>query len=236
MARLLGLDHIAMSGRRDDTAFGESSLIGFERYRSRVQATYMPQGCPGLSIRAAWSPAPDHHGFDIDVQVWAASTAVYLRLEVVIASLWSFIPSVDPACPVRYVEPRDTHAAALSYDGRESPESLKALITMPVPAGSPHPLPPPIYPWTTVPAGGRYYAELVQPNDCARRIIGEMAGEAAGPEGAVSIRYGLFGHDLEKGVVLRGRIRGVWIAELVPEAEASRQYEAFLREPPALGP
>ncbi len=142
----------------------------------------------------------------------------------------------EPAIDSCWVEPRDAHAAALSYDGREPSATLHSLITMPVPADAPLALPPLICPWTTVPASGRYYAEMVQPNDCARRILGEVAGETEPPEGALSVRYGLFGHDLEKGVVLRGRIRGVFIADPSPEGEAERQLDAFLHEPPLLGP
>jgi hypothetical protein len=235
-ARLLGLDHVAVVGRRDASAFGGSSVVAYERHGPRIQATFVPSAWRGLSVRAAWAPTTDQDGFDLEVQVWATSTAVFRRVEVAIASLWSAVASVDPACVVRWVEPRDVHAAASSYDGREPPDILHSLLTLPVPADSPHSLPPPIYPWLKAPAGGRYYAEMVQPNDCARRIIGEVAGEAAGPEGAVSIRYGLFGHDLEKGVVMRGRIRGVWIAEPSPEKEAWRRYESFVHEPPALGP
>jgi hypothetical protein len=76
---------------------------------------------------------------------------------------------------------------------------------------------------------------MVRPDDCARRITGEAARPAAGTSGVVSVRYGLFGHDLEKGVVLRARLRGLWL-DLASEDEVRRHHDAFLREPPALGP
>ena len=73
------------------------------------------------------------------------------------------------------VEPRDAHAAALSYDGREPPATLHSLTTMPVPASSPHTFAPLTLLRDTVPAHRRdATSEMVQPNDCARRIVGEI--------------------------------------------------------------
>ena len=77
---------------------------------------------------------------------------------------------------------------------------------------------------------GRDYVEMVQANDCARRVLSKPAA------GAFSIDHELFGHDLEKGVVLRGRIRGIWIESHSPEDEIRRRYDEFLDEPPSLGP
>jgi hypothetical protein len=77
---------------------------------------------------------------------------------------------------------------------------------------------------------------MVRPNDCARRIVGETPAGGQTASGRISIRYGLFGHDLEKGVVLRGRIRGIWVDSPSPEPEALRRYEMFVSEPPPLGP
>ena len=52
---------------------------------------------------------------------------------------------------------------------------------------------------------------------------------------AVRVRYGLFGYDLERGVVLRGRLRGIWLAHRPDGAEVARRLDEFLREPPPLG-
>ena len=235
IARLLGLDHIAAIGRRDESAFTGPSLTAFEQHRGRIQATYTPPGWHGLSMRAAWGPMPDHDGFDLEVQVSATSVGLLRHLEVAVVSTWA--PTIFPEdVGFSIVEPRDVHAAALSYDGREPPRVLRHLTTMPVPASSPHTLAPACYslPYTGPPPG-HSYVELVQPNDCARRIVRGMLAEGK-PYPAQSIRYGLFGHNLEKGVVLRGRIRGVWIDAAVAAEEAPRRHEAFLREPPALGP
>ena len=73
MARLLGLDHVAAIGRRDESAFTGPTLVSFERHRGRIQATFAPPGWHGLSIRAAWGPTPDRDGFDLEVQVSATA-------------------------------------------------------------------------------------------------------------------------------------------------------------------
>jgi hypothetical protein len=236
-ARLLGLDHVAAVGWRDESAFAGGSLASFECHRGRIQAIFAPPEWPGLNIRAAWGPTPDRDGFDLEVQVWSTSTGVFRRLEAAIASSWSESAG-RPVNPGRYsVEPRDVHAAALSYDGRESAEVLRWLSTRPVPAASPHELEPVCFPIPgPSPRGARYYLEMVRPSDCARRIVGVCQADDDRPGRGQSMRYGLFGHDLEKGVVLRGRLRGVWLSSPVDQGEAQRRYEAFLAEPPALGP
>jgi hypothetical protein len=233
-ARLLALEHVAAAGRCDATAFTGPSLVSWARHGSRIEATFAPPGWPGLNVRAAWQPTGEA-GFDLEVQVWMTLTEVLRRLEIGVGSVWSPVPDRSSKCPAYWVEPRDDQAAALSYDGRESRDFLASLITLPVPADSPHPLDPSLCHFVENSADPPY-AEMVQPNDCARRIIGRPAVESSRRVTASWIRYGLFGHDLEKGVVLRGRIRGCWIAASRPEEDARRAYEAFLGEPPPLGP
>ena len=43
-----------------------------------------------------------------------------------------------------------------------------------------------------------------------------------------------FGHDLEKGVILRGRLRGMIVPRMVDVAAAHAAYERFVAEPPNL--
>lgn len=49
-----------------------------------------------------------------------------------------------------------------------------------------------------------------------------------------TVRYRLFGHDLEKGVILRGRLRGMIIPRVVDEAASHAAYERFIVEAPNL--
>jgi len=75
------------------------------------------------------------------------------------------------------------------------------------------------------------YIELIHPDDVSH---------AAGPhvrdhDGPGSVRHALFGYDLEKGIILRGRLRGTWLLGPPDEAEIDRRRRAFLREPLPLG-
>jgi hypothetical protein len=229
--KLLALQSVATVGRCDEEAFGSASLIGVAQHRGRVEATFAPPGWDGLRIRAVWAPAPVGEGVDLEVQIQAATAEVLEQVEVGILSEWDDEVS-DPH--TRRVEPRDVRSAALSYDGRESLRTLQDLTTLPVPQSSPHTLPPRFF---APPEFGSDlgYAEMVQPNDCARRISREPAGWPSEPRMSLSTRYALFGHDLEKGVVLRARLRGLWIPSHSPVSEIQRLYEEFLREPPSLG-
>ena len=67
-------------------------------------------------------------------------------------------------------------------------------------------------------------------------ISNQPPGERTPQRTTLSTRYGLFGHDLEKGVVLRARLRAVWIRSQTPDVDARALFEEFLREPPPLGP
>jgi len=68
------------------------------------------------------------------------------------------------------------------------------------------------------------YIEICHPHD--------TTGFDLGTTGV--LRFRLFGYDLEKGVILRGRLRGI-IADRVSDLGAARAaYEKLLREPPHL--
>src|SRR5262249_32898238 len=81
-----------------------------------------------------------------------------------------------------------------------------------------------------------YYAEIAHPADLARRISREPLVKRSTTDSRISIRYSLFGLALEKGVVLRARLRACWIRSGNPDEAAAMIYQAFLREPPPLGP
>ncbi len=68
------------------------------------------------------------------------------------------------------------------------------------------------------------YVEMCHPHD--------GVGLEVGPGPAV--RFRLFGHDLEKGVILRGRLRGLLVPREEDETAALQAYQRFLEEPPNL--
>lgn len=180
-------------------------------------ATYAPLGWGLLRVRASWAPAPED-GMDLEVQISARSVGRLRAVEVMVVS---GLAGPRPGTS-RFVEPRDGVAAGLTYDGREPeltclttlpPRDLGLLLSRSASWGGAEGLPD-------------YYAEFVHPRDVSRRITW-------GGRSARATRYGLFGHDLERGVVLRGRIRGHWL----PEAAAGGArdlHRRFLAEPPSL--
>ena len=212
---LFGLEGLADAGRRELLAFSPVSRVGHELRFGRVEATYQPAGWGEMTVRASWSPA-DEDGMSLEVELSARSVERLRRVEVLILSCLQPSP---PAGSHRSVEPRDPEAAALSYDGRET--DLAALVTGP--PGSP------LGPWLASKTGreGWSYLEMARPEDTARRI-----SEGRLPFG--STRYGLFGYDLERGVVLRARLRGFWTPTVGAFDFAERKLGEFLAEPPPL--
>lgn len=222
---VLSLEGIAAVSRSDPSVFGHASLVGFERRLERVEATFAPADWHELTIRAAWSPWGEAgEGVDLEVQVSTRSVGLLKRVEVKLASILPE-PAGSGARRKRWVEPRDARAAMLSYDGRES--DVHELTTLPPFEGdrlAPRVLPGP---WPD----GSTYVEIVHPHDAARRITETSKVASLGH----TTRYGLFGHDLERGIVLRARLRGLWLTSKTPERDALERYEQFLKEPLPLG-
>ncbi|HEX8199484.1 MAG TPA: hypothetical protein VF590_03290 [Isosphaeraceae bacterium] len=212
----LGLEGVAERGRWDPDALSGATLVGHECRLGRVEATYAPPGWGDLSVRAAWSPQADD-GIDLQIQINALSVGRLRAVEVKLASVLGAAAAGSP----RQVEPRDARSAGLSYDGREP--DLHGLITLP--PGGPGSFAPLVLPAAGL--EGWRYAEMVHPEDVSRRIL--EGGPAPQPCGA--IRCGLFGYDLERGVVLRARLRGLWLRAEGAEAATRARFEQFVREP-----
>ena len=212
---VLGLAGVAEPGRWEADALSGASLVGVETRHGRVEATYAPPGWWDLTVRAAWSPR-GQDGMDLEIQVSTLSVGKLRRVEVFAQN--------DPAgassaLGERVVEPSNARSASLSYDGREP--TLDDLTTLP-----PGPIPPLLsrYGEADPPVA---YVEFVHPQDVTRRIRREADSRR-------SARYGLFGHDLEKGIVLRARLRGLWLPAEAAEGEARGRFAEFLAEPPPL--
>ena len=212
---LLGLEGLAAPGRREVGVFGHQALVEAEVRHGRVETVYRPAGWGDLSVRASWAPIGEE-SVDLVVEVSARSVGELRALEVVVLSTLEGPPRADRP---RAVEPRDARAAALSYDGREP--DLDGLATEPVG--------PLRAPWFVPKAGieGWTYLELAHPDDVSRRVA-----EGRLPHRAT--RTCLFGHDLERGVVLRGRLRAAWLAKDTAFSRAGAIHDEFLAEPPPL--
>jgi hypothetical protein len=232
---LLALFGVAQTGRFDSEAFKAATLVGVERWRDRVQATFAPPRWGGLLVRAAWGPSARSEAIDLEIQASASSVGELRNLEVAILSQLVGPVGTQPLVPSTRVEARDGRSAALSCDGRESVVAFRE-ITMPPPLETP-PLDRRPQIFSPPDAGpGVFYVEMVQPNDVARRIFDQRMVRGSTSVQTLSNRHALFGYDLEKGVVLRARLRGLWLRSQSPEAEAFARYHEFIREPLPLGP
>jgi hypothetical protein len=232
---LLSLFGVAQTGRFDSEAFTEATLVGYERWRDRIQATFAPPGWGGLFVRAAWKPNAGGEAVDLEIQASASSVGELRNLELAILSQLEGPLGTQAIVPLSRVEARDGRSAALSYDGRESGVAFRDTRTAP-PFGTPQlERRPQIF--APPDAGpGIFYVEMAQPNDVARRIFDQRVERGSASVQILSNRYALFGYDLEKGVVLRARLRGLWLRSQTPEADALSRYHEFLREPLPLGP
>lgn len=229
---LLSLRGLAARGRLEERVFTTASLLGVERYRSRIQATYAPAGWDELRVRAAWSPSCDGSGVDLEIQASATSVGLLHDVEVLVQSQWGIAdPRALSSPSERRVLPRDVRSAALSYDGRETVSDLRRLVTL---ALSDQPR----FQTVSTPgiAGGLIYLEMVSPNDVARLIRAVRADSESPTAQPLELTYGLFGYEFEKGVVFRARLRGRWIRSQGSPADAGELYRQFLDEPPPLGP
>jgi len=216
---LLALEGVAAVGRWAPEALSGATLVGYECRFNRVEATYAPLGWGALFVRAAWTPS-GFDGIDLEIQLHAQSVGALRAVEVKLVSRFAD-PEPSAFHAQRWVEPRDARSAALSYDRREP--DLRGLTTLPPRESAFHS--PRLVPGNE--ADGWLYAEMVHPGDASRRI------REGGRTLALSrtTRYGLFGHDVEKGVVFRARLRGVWLHSETAKRDALERFEQFEQEP-----
>lgn len=191
--------------------------------------------CP-VRLQIYWSAA---RARQIDMEVLATTVHAFDKLEVL---TWSAAPAKEATsrseCLFRVsanhsgwvdvreamrlgaewlVIPRDRNAAIVGLDGR-SPGLDESIV------GPPFHSPIVCY----RPAGQSWsYVEMSHPDDCARII-------ARYHRRTVEWGFGLFGLDIEKGVILRGRVRGAIVPRRDDLNRADRLFREFLTEPPHL--
>jgi len=231
----LALDGVAAVGRFDPTALSAKSLVRVERLAERVEATYAVSRWGGLEVRASWSPTSRHDGIDLEVQVSASSVGELRGLETFVCSRIA-APGTATGEPVSiWVQPRDTRSAGFSYDGRTPAADLRRLTTLPL-----HDSLAPGLSQVAALGPGREsagcYLEMAHPHDVARRVFWGQRPPDTASTGELHIGYGLFGHDLEKGVVIRARIRGLWISGRDMAVLPPVALREFVAMPPPLGP
>jgi hypothetical protein len=212
MGPLLALEGLSETGRRAPHALSGKTLLEVECRAERVVAHYAPLGWGAIHVTAVWAPIRDN-GVQLSIEIQARTVGALHGLEV---NLLSTLTPAPTRGALRLVEPRDSRAAMLGYDGRE--RDVASLTTGP--PGDP------LAPWLARGLGEprSTYVELAHRDDVSRRIH----------EGKLpfsTTRYALFGYDLEKGVVLRARLRAYWISKDDAIEHAERLWAEFLAEP-----
>jgi hypothetical protein len=116
-----------------------------------------------------------------------------------------------------FVFPRDRVAAIMSLDGRCPPSDITSVA-------APYRQPIVLY----RPARQRWsYVEMSRPDDCVRIVVHIVPHR-------VTVSFGLFGLDVEKGVILRGRVRGMFLPRANDMRHCLRQFSRFAAESPRL--
>ena len=227
---LLALDLLAGPERCDRAAFTRNTLVDFERYRSSVRATYAPPSWGGVLVRASWLALPPGT-VDLEIQLSASSVGELDGLEVGVASRLDPAAPSESAAPALYVESRDQSAASSVGDGREPLVRLCQFKVL----SERQPLEPCLFA-SQDGTGDLCYAEMVHPDDLARRVFNVPFPQTDAPVPVGSVRYALFGLAIEKGVILRARLRGCWFHSTDPDKYSRSLYQEFLNQPPPLGP
>jgi hypothetical protein len=201
------------------------------RVRGRTVDVLMhPATRSAVRLHAYWRIAP--HG-QLDMETLASSADPLRRLEVITQSSyghgevlvlaaargdgWVNVNESGALGTDCIVFPRDRDAGVLSLDGRyPAPESFalggvfRYPITLYRPARAA---------WS--------YAEMGRPDDCVRMVV-HLRGRGS------AVSFGMFGLDLEKGVILRGLVRGLFLPRTNDTRQAIRAFERFASESPRL--
>jgi hypothetical protein len=212
---LLGLDGLAARGRLDRQALSGATLTSCEVRHGRVEATFAPPGWSDLTVRASWTPV-DEATIDLELQVATHSVGELRAVEVRTRS--SLAPASAPPGE-RRVAARDARCAALAFDGRD-PDAARHLDADAPRLGDGPPWCGQVVAWP-----GSCYVDLAHPDDVSRRVT-----DAAG-----RVSHAFFGYDLERGVVLRGRERGVWRPHGPGACAVAGELRRFLESPLPLG-
>ena len=224
----------------------DHGLVDFSVAGSRLaDARILGLAIPSLKAGRAALPTEAYvRGIDL-VAVYEESESWPVRLD----ALWRATPPEEPGGLIAAVD----LVLSVRTSLLESRPELAVSSTMPVgqllrlsgagPSDHDTLTVPPDLPLAVEPAegpgclvfrlghGDLSYAEMVHPADFRHAALGR-----AGHQGElVRVVHRLFQQPLEKGVILRARLRGVWLPRRDDVRLAAQQYEAFAAAEPPLG-
>jgi len=130
---------------------------------------------------------------------------------------WIELPGCNGLGARWYVLPRDRQAAEWTFDAARPP--WRHSLVMPLMG----------YPVVLVRLRDKpvTYVEYAHPEDCQRLIVRVENGRC-------EVRFGLFGLDVERGVVVRARLRAAFVPREHDTHAAQELYEELLEEEPPL--
>jgi hypothetical protein len=170
------------------------------------------------SVRATFAP-PSWGGLRVRA-AWSAAAAEAVDLEIQISA--SSVGELD-----------ELEVALVTRPGFPPIEQAGTPVQPVLPG--PGPRGPSLWraPWGPT---DLFYAEMVHPDDLARRKRAQPNSGQEATSPAPEAHYSLFGLELEKGVILRGRLRGSWFRSSDPRAKLAALYADFLANALPLGP
>lgn len=208
-ARFLGIDMPSFTPG-DAESLAERHARGPDLVAAYEQSPSWPVWT-GVLWRAVAAAGP--HGFPAAIELWVSVTTELLDSRPGLA-----VQTVLPAAEVlRLVDPDSARFEPCT----PTPDSARRVE----PGGGPGCL-------VFRPAGSDVsYAEMVHPADFR---ISELS-RSTDPSAAVQVRHRLFCEPLEKGVILRARVRGTFLPRNDDTETAAECYAAFARAEPPLG-
>ena len=215
---------------------------------NELSFSVIPESKPSIHLAVKWQTCdPSHSGENVLASmdtIWSLRTdhpvaavecmaVTQLQVEepcillpgVSAAQTVGSLESILTERPGRTIFSRDRSCAGMICSAGES----DSLETWSAPVGI---MPLMVF---RLPGNQVSYVELFQLEDVSRLILESTSDDEIGMNGGeVSCQHALFGRDLERGVVLRARLRRIWITRDA-DLELAQQYGAcFLEEPPAL--
>jgi hypothetical protein len=171
-------------------------------------ATYPPGAGSAIRVQVYWRAHETVQRLAVELQVSVQTDELDIATPVVVAS------QLETVEVLRLIEPRA---------GRFAPLSLAAASQRLVPQDGLGCL------LFHLPASEWCYAEMIHPADFQQDSISLRTRGGAARQ--VSLEHRLFPGTLEKGVILRARLRGLFLPKLDATTQAAADYLSFLSSP-----
>jgi len=218
----LGVLGLTARGRGQGGDVGRSCLIAADTVRERVELEFQPPGWHETTLRFTWSASESPHQFDLLAEVSTRSVGMLSGVEVgVVSEAWAVPEPVSEWL----LAVRDEPAAMRSIDGRERAFNAQGTafgIDETVSGyAEDRDWPPTLL---TSPDAAVHFLETAHPHDISRRYR-SADGHAQ--------RTWALGYDMERGIVLRARFRGRFMApgETADWPAVQAWQQAFLNAP-----